>query len=278
MITKLNTEALFGDLDELGQSTSKNAPLPFLFCVVSWGCAATHWLANTLNSHPDIYCAHCENLFWERLGGARSLDGWQYLRILGAELSASRACGDVHGVSLDTIPDLRAKLGQHFNCAILVREPLPRLRSQIALFENYPVKSVWKVDYVQNFIDQGVWLPQDNIANRLFLHGVNMLNKIIEEEKVAPVWRTEDLTTDATVLTRFVENLMRGHVRVEPEWAERAVHRPPSNAHSSRKAPTRQFEPWQIETITKVVKPQAWRIYERLGYKTPDFRRLGHAS
>ena len=92
-------DELFGDLDELGQATAKDAPLPFLFCVVSWGCAATQWLANTLNSHPDIFCVHCENQFWERLGGARNLDGWQYLRILGCQSPGSRACGDVHGVS-----------------------------------------------------------------------------------------------------------------------------------------------------------------------------------
>lgn len=275
---ELNLDALFGDLDELGQATAKDAPLPFLFCVVSWGCAATQWLATTLNSHPDVYCAHCENQFWERLGGARSLDGWQYLRILGCESPASRACGDVHGVTLDAIPELRAKLGEHFNCAILVREPLPRLRSQMALFESYPVKSAWNVDHVQKLIDRGVRLPQDNIANRLFLHGVNMLNTIIDEEQVAPVWCAEDLTTNAAALARFVEKLMRGHVQVEPEWAERAVRRPPSNRHRGPKAPPRQFEPWQIETIKKVVKPQAWRIYERLGYKKPDFGALAHAS
>ena len=35
-------DELFGDLDELGWATAKDAPLPFLFCVVSWGAAATN--------------------------------------------------------------------------------------------------------------------------------------------------------------------------------------------------------------------------------------------
>ena len=128
----------------------------------------------------------------------------------------------MHGVSRETIPDLRTKLGERFNCAILVREPLPRLRSQMALFENWPVKSAWNVDYVQTFIDQGVRLPEDNIINRLFLHGVNMLNSIIQEEPVAPIWRSEDLTSNATMLARFIEELTRGHVQVELGWAERS--------------------------------------------------------
>jgi hypothetical protein len=277
-MTKLDSDALFGDLDELGQATAKDAPLPFLFCVVSWGCAATQWLAHTLNAHPDIFCAHCENQFWERLGGARGLDGWRYLRILGCASPASRACGDVHGVSRESIADLRAKLGEHFNCAILVREPLPRLRSQMALFESWPVKSAWNVEYVQKFIDQGVRLPQDNIINRLFLHGVNMLNNISQEEPVAPIWRAEDLTSNAVILTRFIEELTRGRVEVEPQWAERVVRRPASNQHGAADARPRQLEPWQIDAINKVVEPRAWRSYEKLGYKTPDFVELANVG
>jgi hypothetical protein len=272
-MSEMNVDALFGDLDELGQITAKNTPMPFLFCVVSWGAAATHWLANTLNAHPDIFCAHCANLFWARLGGARYVDGWQYLRILGRESPASRACGDVHGVSRESIPDLRAKLGERFNCAILVREPLPRLQSQLALFQNWPVKSTWNVDYVQKFIDQNVRLPQDNVINRLFLHGVNMLNSIIHEEPLAPVWRSEDLTTNPVMLARFVEELTRSRVEIEPEWAERATRRPATNPHRRQPALQPPFEDWQIEAISKIVEPQAWQIYDRLGYKTPDFIR-----
>jgi len=267
----LDCDELFGDLDELGRATAKDAPLPFLFCVVSWGAAATQWLAATLNAHPDIFCVHCANQFWERLGGARNLDGWEYLRILGCESPSSRACGDVHGVSRETIPDLRNKLGNGFNCAVLVREPLPRLRSQMAHFANWPVKSAWNVDYVQKFVEKGVRLPQDNIINRLFLHGVNMLNNIVLEEPVAPLWRSEELTSSATALARFIEELTRGNVSPERGWAERAVSRPASNRHSQPTAVTEQFEPWQMEAIKRIITPQAWQIYERLGYRTPDF-------
>ena len=67
--------SLFDDLDELGRASATDAPMPFLFCVVSRGCAAKQCLANKLNAHPDIYCVHCVNQFSERLGGARSMDG-----------------------------------------------------------------------------------------------------------------------------------------------------------------------------------------------------------
>ena len=272
------SDALFGDLDELGQATAKDAPLPFLFCVVSWGAAATQWLANTLNAHPDIFCAHCANQFWERLAGARYVDGWQYLRIFGSASPASVACGDVHGVSRETIPDLRAKLEDRFNCAILVREPMPRLQSQMALFENWPVKSAWNVDYVQKFLDQGLRMPEDNVINRLFLHGANMLNSVIQEEPVAPIWRTEDLTGNAAMLSRFIEELTRGRVQVERGWAERIVVRPASNRHSAPDASPRQFAAWQVDAINKIVEPRAWDIYEKLGYRTPDFVNVTRAT
>jgi hypothetical protein len=274
----LNYDRLFGDLDEEALEMVKSGGLPFLFSVVSWGCAATEWLAKTLNSHPDIFCLHHADITWNKIGRAPQLSGWEYLRVVGVTGWSYRASGDVHGLSLEAIPDLRAKLGDAFNCAILVREPLPRLRSQIALFDSWPVKADWNVDYVQRFIDEGIQLPQDNIDNRLFLHGVNMLNTVIQEEPVAPIWRFEDLTTSPKAFARFVEELMRGRVEVELEWAERAVRRPTSNPHRGTNAAPRPFEPWQMEAIRKVVEPRAWEIYERLGYKTPDFVELTRAA
>ena len=256
----IDYDKLFSDLDERVVKDAKTQVFPFVFSVVSWGCAATEWLATTLNSHADVLCLHCANLGWSKFGGARRLDGWEYLRVIGVSGRGYRACGDVHGISRESIPDLREKLGLSFNCAILVREPLPRLRSQMALFESSSLKIAWNVDYVQKFVDQSVRLPQDNIDNRLFLHGVNMLNSIIAEKLVAPIWRSEDLTSNVADLVRFVEELTRGEVQAEPEWAERAVRRAPSNRHTGENAPPRQFEPWQIDAINKIVEPRAWDL------------------
>ena len=79
----------------------------------------------------------------------------------------------------------------------------------MALFESYlnsPFKTAWEIDYVQKFIDRGVRLPRENMANLLFLHGVNMLNNIIKEEAVAPIWRCEDITRDSAALIRLSGN------------------------------------------------------------------------
>lgn len=278
--TNSNISVLFSDLDQNAVEDLEREPFPFIFSVVSWGCAATDWLAKVLNSHFGILCFHHADLYWERHAGLPRLDTLRYLKFIGVTARRFSACGDVHGVPIEAVDDLRASLGNKFNCAILIREPLPRLRSQVALFESYlnsPFKTAWEIDYVENFIDRGVRLPQDNIGNRLFLHGVNMLNNIIKEETVASIWRCEDITSDSAALTRFVEELTRGHVQVEPEWAERAVCRPPTNSHCKANA-QREFEAWQIEAIKKIVKPQAWWIYEKLGYNTPEFAALADAG
>lgn len=276
--SSLDYDFLFSDLPADAIADLKSDPFPFIFSVVSWGCAATDWLAATLNSHFDILCFHHADIAWQRHANLPALDAWKYLRCIGVTGSSYRACGDVHGVPAAAIPALRANLGDdNFNCLVLIREPLARLHSLTALFQKYlnsPFNSVWDVDYVQRFIDAGVHLPADNIANRLFLHGANMLNSVLQEELVGPIWCSEDVTSDAGALIRFVEELTRGCVDVEPDWAARAVRRPPTHRHSDPDAPVRAFEPWEMEAINKVVEPRAWKIYEKIGYKTPDFVKL----
>ena len=51
-----------------------------LFAVVSWGCAATRWLAKVLNCHPEILCLH------HGIGAVASfhssMDSLKYFRVL----------------------------------------------------------------------------------------------------------------------------------------------------------------------------------------------------
>jgi len=71
----------------------------------------------------------------------------------------------------------------------------------------------------------GIDLLQDSIDNRPFLHGGNMLNSMIHEERVAPIWGSEELTTQAPIFCR-VPSARR--VQVEAKWPDQAVRRPPS--------------------------------------------------
>lgn len=178
-----------------------------LFSVISWGCAATHWLARALNSHPDIFCVHAGNFSLHQYGRAPYLDGPEYLRVIGALGTSYAAAGDVHGVDIRTIDEARDAFGDQFGCAIVVREPIARLHSQLALFRANLQTRGWNVDHVQHFINRGVVLPVDNYETRLTLHGIWMLNMIVREQATARVWRCEDLTTRADFSPNFPPRL-----------------------------------------------------------------------
>ena len=213
-ISREKFERLFSDLSpEIVEAVKVIGSFPFLFSVVSWGCAATDWLARVLNSHPDILCLHDAKLGWSRFTCAPKVNGWSYLRALAMIGRNYPVCGDVHAISPEEVPELRGKLGDRFSCSIVVRDPLPRLHSMLELFNSGTAKTSWNIDNVQQLIDRGVRLPTDDIDNRLFLFGVNMLNSILEERLVAPIWRCEDLTTDSAILASFVKELTRGQER-----------------------------------------------------------------
>lgn len=241
-------------------------PPPHVFSVISWGCAATGWLAYTLNSHPDIYCVHAANTFWSTLGDQRYIDGIHYLRVIGSQGYAYKAAGDVHGVSPQAVSALRKEFGEDFGCAVVVRDPLPRLRSQIALFEAMNYDRSWGDLAYLDGICKNIGIDPNGLSRkqRCFMHGVNMLNAITDEANVANIYRSEDLTSSPGILCQFVTEITGDKVSVSDEWAEQAVARRRINAHVSRSA--HEFDDWQRYVIKAVVTSEAWRIYRSLGY------------
>ena len=122
-------------LTDYQQAFLKKYPYPQLFAVISWGCAATAWIAAVPNRHPDIYCVHAANSFWHVLGNCEKSDGAPYLRLIGSQGHAYTAAGGVHRVSRHLVPECRRSFGETFNAAVVVREPISRLHSQLASFQ-----------------------------------------------------------------------------------------------------------------------------------------------
>jgi hypothetical protein len=200
------------------------------------------------------------------------LDGIKYLRIIGAQGYCCKAAGDVHGVSLETVPQIRAVLGARFSCAVVIREPIPRLHSHLGLFAKFKGLHSWNLDHVDPLLGR-LNLPDRSYETRLFVHGVNLLNMITAEFGAAPVYRSEDLTSDPLKLRDFVEFITGGNVKFTDEWVETVLGRPAVNAHQPREQKTRDFEDWQIGVIRSIVSPEAWRIYSKFGYEVPSFVR-----
>jgi hypothetical protein len=243
---------------------------PQLFAVISWGCAATAWLAKVLNGHPEIFCVHAGNHSWHVLGNVACVDGPDYLQIIGHKGRHHLAAGDVHGVSRHHIPELRRTLRNRFNAVVVVREPISRLRSQLALFDRYEKYEVWNLKYLDDLISRaGVILPSDNYGCRLFVHGANMLNAILEEEAVGKVYRAEDVTRRPEILGDLIAEITRGIVLPSATWLRAAIETPGINQHAGRSA-GRSLADWQVDVIKRVVDPRAWEMYQELGYPPWD--------
>jgi hypothetical protein len=242
---------------------------PRLFAVVTWGCAATEWLAHHLNECPGIFCAHAANNLWNKFAGADWLSGLEYLEVIGMQGHAALAAGDVHGVARTDIPDIKNKYGERFNAAVVVRDPLPRLRSQLGLFSRYAQFRAWDSTYLQNmFPDIIKALPTRSYEELLFLHGANMLNAIVEEIAVGPFFRMEDITTDRQRLAALVEHLTGGAVVAPESWLDSAVKSSRTNSHVG--SASHVFSDWQVEVLRKAVRPDAIELYCRLGYEVSN--------
>jgi hypothetical protein len=149
-----------------------------LFAVVSWGCAATNWLAKVLNNHPEILCLHAGNGAVAKFHN--SMNSLQYFRVLSFLGDGYTAVGDVHGLPRSEISKLKEAFGERFNAVIVVREPVARLRSQMALYEELRGLGVWNLSYVETLVESKN-IAIDSEESRMFVHAANMLNAVTEE-------------------------------------------------------------------------------------------------
>lgn len=258
-------------LTDYQQAFLRKYPYPQLFAVISWGCAATAWLATVLNRHPDIYCVHAANLSWHVLGNCEKLDGARYLRIIGSQGHAHLAAGGVHGMSRHLVPECHRTFGDKFNAAVVVREPISRLYSQLALYQDFEDLQIWDVAYLDAILSRtGIALAPGDYQSRLFVHAANMLNAILDERAAGRIYRSEDLTSNAQALGEFVEEITRAKVSPTSEWLQSALQIKKVNVHAGRHSGYK-LDDWQIDVIRRVVDPRAWELYEALGYARPEF-------
>lgn len=260
-------------LNEELLATWEKGDLARTFAVVSWGCTATKWVAKALNAIPDVFAVHGGNGIIRSLFPAtENLDDLAYVRTLRMLGAGYALAGDVHGIARTSVRRLRDFLGDNFQAAVLVRDPAPRLRSQIGLFEQngYDEQGWPGLDYIKTMH----WYERvaeiiDEPRKKFFAHGANCLNAIGEEVEVGPVFRSEDLTTDPVEFTRFVAHLSGETIRLPMEQAESIVRMSPIHSHQ-RSKPGAGLQTWQLRIIRAVVSACSWKLYEQLGYDIPE--------
>jgi hypothetical protein len=240
--------------------------LPRMFAVVSWGAAATQWLAAAFNDCPGVFCLHSGHTVWRIFADVAKMDGLRYLQIVGMQGCSARLAGDIHGISSHDIPSIKQFFGDTFRSAVLIRDPLPRLQSQLAVLEKFSdFRPMGDLEYLDDaFPDALKRLPTGDYVERLFVHAANMLNGIIYEISVGPVFRMEGLTQDAAMLRSALEHLSAGEISPPPEWASKWTNsRFARNKHSDG---PRLLKPWQADVLRAIVKPEAVQLYESFGY------------
>ena len=236
------------------------------FAVVSSGSAATTWLATALNSHPQIFCVHAFNVALRKHcdPGVR-VRGLDYAGLIQRLAVHYPLAGDVHGFRPKEIPLLERAFGPTFAAAVLVREPIARLKSQLARTALRP-SNLANVDRLVERLQ----LPLRDLDDetRIFVHFTLKLNLILREQRHGPVYRMEDVTRRAEVLGELVAHLGGGTIVADSGWLERTVGLPPVRlARLEKLELTRRHE----EIIAMAVQPEAWAAYEELGYERPSF-------
>ena len=169
------------------------------------------------------------------------------------------------------MPECRRSFGDKFNSAVVVRDPISRVHSQLALYQDFEGLRAWNVDYLDAVLSRtGIVVAPEDYESRLFVHAANMLNAVLDERDVGKIYRSEDLTSDSQVLGEFIEEITRGKVSPSSQWLESEIRTKRVNVHSAQRS-RREFGDWQIDVIRKVVDPRAWEVYESLGYARPEF-------
>jgi hypothetical protein len=237
-----------------------------LFAVLSWGCAATKWLAKVLNNHPEILCLHAGSGALARFGS--SIDSLKYFHVLSLLGQGYKAVGDVHGLPRHDLPKLKETFGDRFNAAIVVREPTARLRSQMALYRESPGLGRWDLSYLEPLIESEN-LEVNCEESRMFVHAANMLNAIVEEIACGPIYKAEDLTVNPVTLGALIAQMSGGQIVTDRQWIERCLGLGKVNAHSKGEAVG--FTDWEVGVLCAVVRPETWRTYQKLGYRPPHF-------
>jgi hypothetical protein len=90
---------------------------------------------------------------------------------------------------------------------------MARLKSQLALFDEFSNYRRWEIGYIDaNIRLKDLSLPDEEYRTKLFVHGVNMLNAIVEERAVGEIFRTMGITTAPEALRKLVNHMTGGAI------------------------------------------------------------------
>jgi len=234
-----------------------------LFSIVSWGCAATHWLGVVLNSHPRILCLHHAHRTLETFAGV-SITDVQYMAALGRLGHGYLLTGDIHGIERGSIPGLRAHYGDSFRAAVVVRDPLQRAISSQRFWTG--ANRDYDTRYLSSEKYASIHKYLKTRSDEFFAHALCYANAIIEESTVGPVFRCEDLTTNVNNIWALIAFLSNGEIQADPGLERYIFREDKIGVHGSATKEPYKLLPQHYEMYEVLVEERAKELYRELGY------------
>ena len=211
-----------------------------LFYISSWGGSATRWLAGVLDGMPDVRCHHGTRAAQTLppVGfpspGDQSPDAFaETMRTRAEETGVSE--GAVHGFHGTAMLAPIQERGGRF--AGVVRRPVDRIRSLFLLYRDNPRVHEGGIEatYGERLAALSEAHGFEPTRDRLVLLWVVMGTFGYDLELFQsgePVFRMEEITTDADALSRLLGHVVPSHAAHIPDAASLAVNTGRRNARS----------------------------------------------
>ena len=247
------------------------------FLVTTPGASATRWLTYALANHPDVYAAHGkfaldsvsnEGISNEKRTGdhgsltrgnelqefyaARTLD--EIFEAYRAQAPAVTVWGNVHTFTISALLD-REEDGQSLegiNVVNLVRHPIGFVESHTALVKSADEQPDLSVHYRRQFCDAVEFCPEALLVQTdqpleamAFVVSCYSAMQAAQELKCNrwPVARMEELTTNATALQSFCQQLTGLSYSLED--LTQLVQGGAINSHRAKKTRVEPVETWR---------------------------------
>lgn len=233
-----------------------------IFSIVSWGSAATRWLGVVLCAHPRILCLHAANRMLSARG--TEVDNMLYMDVVEKLGKGYLLAGDIHGIERGNIPELRARFGERFRAAVVVRDPLQRAISSQRFWtvgnRNYDSSHLFSEKYAP------IHKYLKTRSDEFFALALCYANGIVEESVVGPIFRCEDLTTNVNNIWALIAYLSNGEIQADPVLEPYIFREDKIGVHGSATKEPYKILPEHYEMYEVLVEERAKELYRELGY------------
>ncbi len=280
-------------------------PNPNYFIVACHGWSASHWLASSLNMHPDIICCHSalnvlatkstwednnlQNTVNER-ENARRRRGKVSIDTLLTEVESygtAKAYGNVHTIRVRDLVDLDTSDSTKKPCifANIVRHPISVVASGSGQFEDMITWDIHALiessDAVREIIDIAKPISEEfglNLCDapvRSFIAASQHLTHLARDQRIAPDIKTikmEHVTSDKDYLREAVNYLTNDNLDITEEYINSVFSIGKLNSHKKEHFPTvkalyESWEPWKKHLFCEVAKKHnIIELYDRHDY------------